>query len=121
MHTGLVVPVVVLTLLTALAGVVTTVRDRPPGDVVLGLAALAELAVVVQSAVALVAVVGGTRPPETVTFVAYLLGVVLVLPLAALWALLERTRWSGLVIAVAALTDVVMTARLQMLWRGAGA
>ena len=36
------------------------------------------------------------------------------------WALAERTRWSGLVVAVGGLTVAVMTARLVMLARGTG-
>jgi hypothetical protein len=117
---GLVLAVVVLVGIAALAAVVAAVRDRPPGRLVLALAALAEAAVLVQSTVGLVVLVRGERPPETVTAVAYLLGVAVVLPLAAAWALVERTRWSGVVIAVAGLTVLVMTARLQMLWRGVG-
>ncbi len=120
MRPGLVLAVVVLVGIAALAAVVAAVRDRPPGRLVLALAALAEAAVLVQSTVGLVVLVRGERPPETVTAVAYLLGVAVVLPLAAAWALVERTRWSGVVIAVAGLTVLVMTARLQMLWRGVG-
>ena len=51
----------------------------------------------------------------------YLLGIVVVLPLAGAWALAERTRWSGIVIAVGGFTVAVMTARLVMLARGTGA
>jgi hypothetical protein len=119
-HSGLVVTVVVVALLTALAGAVAAVRNRPPGRVVLGVAALAELAVLVQSIVALVAIAGGERPPGTATSVAYLLGILVVLPLAAAWALVERTRWSGAVIAVGALAVAVMTVRVDQIWRGVG-
>ncbi len=120
-HAGLVVTVVVLALLTALAGAVAAVRNRPPGRIVLAAAALAEVALLVQSAVALIAVAGGERPPQTATTVAYLLGILVVLPLAAAWALVERTRWSGAVIAVGALAVTVMTARVDQIWRGVGA
>jgi hypothetical protein len=119
-HAPVVLVVVVLAGLAALAGAWTAVRDRPPGRVALVAAAVAELAVVVQSVVALAAVVGGHRPTETVTTVAYLLGITVVLPLAAAWAMLERTRWSGAVLAVGALTVAVMTARSSMLWQATG-
>jgi hypothetical protein len=114
---ALVVAVAVLALAAALSGVVTAVRGVPPGRVSLALAALAEVAVAVQSVVALVALATGEGPGGTATLVAYLLGVLVVLPLAAAWALVERTRWSGAVLAVGGFTVAVMTARVDMLWR----
>jgi len=84
---------------------------------VTGLAALATL---VQSVVAGHELLQGRRPPELATYVGYLLGIVVVLPLAGAWALAERTRWSGLVVAVGGFTVAVMTARLVMLARGTG-
>jgi hypothetical protein len=70
---------------------------------------------------AAVDLVQGRRPPETATYIGYLVGIVVVLPLAIVWALAERTRWSGLVVAVGGFTVAIMTARMVMLWRGAGA
>jgi hypothetical protein len=120
-HSGLVTAVVTLALLAAVAGVVVAVRDRPPGRVTLGLTALAAVATLVQSAAAAVELVQGHRPTELATFIGYVIGIVVVLPLAGAWALAERTRWSGIVIAVGAFTVAVMTGRLVMLWRGVGA
>jgi hypothetical protein len=120
-HTGLVAAVVAVALLAAASGAVVAVRGRPPGRVTLTLAALGALLTVGQSVAAAVGLVQGRRPPETATFVGYLVGIVVVLPLAVVWALAERTRWSGLVVAVGGVTVAVMTARMVMLWRGAGA
>jgi hypothetical protein len=118
---GVAAAVIVLSLVVAVLGGTGAVRNRPPGTAALVAAALAEVAVLAQSGVALVVLARGEHPPEVVTSVAYLLGILVVLPLATAWALIERTRWSGVVILVGALTVAVMTARLQMLWRGAGA
>jgi hypothetical protein len=120
-HTGLAVAVAAAALLAAASGAVVAVRGRPPGQVTLILAALGALLTASQSVIAAVELVQGRRPPETPTYVGYLVGIVVVLPLAALWALAERTRWSGLVVAVGGVTVAVMTARMVMLWRGAGA
>jgi ribose/xylose/arabinose/galactoside ABC-type transport system permease subunit len=120
-HTGLVAAVVTAALLAAVAGVVVAVRDRPPGRVTLALAAAGSLLTVGQSVAAAVDLVQGRRPPETATYIGYLVGIVVVLPLALTWALAERTRWSGLVVAVGGFTVAIMTARLVMLSRGAGA
>ncbi len=121
MHSGLVAAVVTLALLAAAAGVVAAVRNRPSGRLTLGLAGVAALATLVQSVVVGVEIVQGRRPPELATLIGYLLGIVVVLPVAGALAVAERTRWSGLVVAVGGVTVAVMTARLVMLWRGAGA
>jgi hypothetical protein len=120
-HSPLVAAVVTLALLTMVCGVVVAVRDRPPGTVTLAVTGLAALATFVQSVVAGYDLVQGRRPPELGTYIGYLVGIVVVLPLAGGWALAERTRWSGVVVAVGGFTVAVMTARLVMLARGTGA
>ena len=120
-HSPLVAAVVTLALLAVACGVVVAVRDRPPGRVTLGVTGLAALVTLVQTLVAGYDLVQGRRPPELATYVGYLLGIVVVLPLAGAWALAERTRWSGVVVAVGGFTVAVMTARLVLLARGTGA
>ncbi len=120
-HSPLVAAVVALALLALVCGVVVAVRDRPPGPVTLAVTGLAALATLVQSVVAGYELVQGRRPPELATYIGYLAGVAVVLPLAGGWALAERTRWSGVVVAVGGFTVAVMTARLVMLARGTGA
>jgi hydrogenase/urease accessory protein HupE len=120
-HSALVAAVVALALLTLVCGVVVAVRDRPPGPVTLAVTGLAALATLVQSVVAGYELVQGRRPPELATYIGYLVGIAVVLPLAGGWALAERTRWSGVVVAVGGFTVAVMTARLVMLARGTGA
>jgi ribose/xylose/arabinose/galactoside ABC-type transport system permease subunit len=120
-HSPLVAAVVTLALLALVCGVVVAVRDRPPGRVTLGVTGLAALVTLVQTLVAGYDLVQGRRPPELATYVGYLLGIVVVLPLAGAWALAERTRWSGAVVAVGGFTVAVMTARLVLLARGTGA
>lgn len=48
----------------------------------------------------------------------YLLTVLLVLPFAAAWAFAERTRWSSVVMVVAALTVAFLEWRLVQIWAG---
>ncbi len=121
MHSPLVATVVVLSLLALVCGVVVAVRDRPPGLVTLAVTALAALATIVQSLVAAYGLAQGSRPAELSTYIGYLIGTAVVLPLVGAWAVAERTRWSGLVVAVGGFTVAVMTARLVMLARGTGA
>lgn len=121
MHTGLVAAVVTASLLAAASGLVAAVRNRPPGLITLALAAVAAVLTLIQSAAAAVDLVRGYRPAELATSIGYLVGIVVVLPLAIAWAVAERTRWSGVVVAVGGVTVAVMTARLVMLFRGTGA
>jgi hypothetical protein len=120
-HSGLVAAVVTVALLASVCGVVAAVRDRPPGRVTLAVATLAAVLTLVQSVLAGIDLAGGSRPPETATYIGYLVGIVVVLPLAVAWSVAERTRWSGVVVAVGGFTVAIMTARLVMLARGTGA
>jgi len=97
-------------------GLVTAVLDKPPGKAQLLYAAGLEVVVLVQSVVALVRLVGGFRPAETATTIGYLIGILVLVPVAFLWANTERTRFSGVVLAVAAAAVAAMTFRLVVLW-----
>jgi hypothetical protein len=119
-HTGLVAAVVTAALLVAVSGAVVAVRGRPPGRITLALGGLAALLTLAQSVAAAVDLAQGNRPPELATYIGYLVGIVVVLPLGIAWAVAERTRWSGVVIAVGGFTVAVMTARMVMLSRGTG-
>ncbi|MDH2428170.1 hypothetical protein [Sphaerisporangium sp. TRM90804] len=105
-------------LLLAVVCVVTAVRDRPMGMVLLVGLGVLEVALLVQAGVGVAKVVAGQSPGETATFVGYLIGTVLIPPVAALWALAERTRWGPAVAAVACFAIPVMTGRLLQIWQG---
>ncbi|MFC0860692.1 hypothetical protein ACFHYQ_00120 [Sphaerimonospora cavernae] len=100
-------------LLLALLALITAIRDRPMGVVLLAGLAVLELALLVQAGLA-VAEVGQVR--ERATFIGYLAGTVVIPPAAVWWGRAERTRWGPGVIAVAAFTVAVMTGRLLQLW-----
>src|SRR4051794_2450490 len=100
-------------LLLALAAVVTAVRDRPMGAVLLAGLGLLELALLVQAGLA-VGRIG--QVGEKATFIGYLLGTLVIPPAAVWWGRAERTRWGPGVIAVAAFTVAVMTGRLLQIW-----
>ena len=91
-----------LALVSMCWGLLTAVLDKPPGKAQLLYAAGLELVVVVQSVVAFVGLARGFRPAETATTIGYLVGILVLLPVAWFWANSERTRFSGVVLAVAA-------------------
>lgn len=93
---------------------------RVPSGFSLGLAALVELLLVVQLAVSLGVVLGGARAQvSTWEYFGYLL-VAIIVPLGgAIWALVERSRWSTLVLGASVLTVSVMLVRMWSIWSGA--
>ena len=108
--------ITVVAVALAVAGLASTVARRRIGLVHLAVAGLLELLLLVQAGIAGTALVRGDRPPDTPTFVSYLVAVVLVPVAGGLWARSERTRWAGAVLAVAAAVVGVMVWRLLQLW-----
>ncbi|OLF11567.1 hypothetical protein BLA60_11470 [Actinophytocola xinjiangensis] len=102
-------------LVLAIAGQPTR-PDRWYGVGVLGVVALLELGLVVQAVGGIVALFVTERELDGFSFVGYLVGPVLVLALAAFWALAEKTRWGPAVLVVGCLAVPVMLLRLQQVW-----
>ncbi len=113
---GLAYALVALSAAAGIWGLVTAALDKPPGKAQLLFAAFDWLVTLVQSVIGLLRLAGGYRPVETATTIGYLLAILLLIPLAWFWANTERTRWSGVVLAVAALSVLAMTLRLLQLW-----
>ena len=119
MNTVLAAAVVSLSLVLAAWTVVVAARGTGiRNSLLVGLLALEGL-LLLQLVVGTVLVAGGQRPPSTVTFFAYLVGVLVVLPVGTLWSVAEKSRPSTLVLTVACLAVAVMTARLLQLWADA--
>ncbi|HWS57172.1 MAG TPA: hypothetical protein VN257_01420, partial [Actinotalea sp.] len=81
-------------------------------------AGVVEVLLVLQAFEALVRTAQGQAPADPATFWGYLLTAMLVLPAAAAWAFAERTRWSSVVLAVAAVTVAFLEYRLLVVWAG---
>lgn len=79
-------------------------------------AGLVEAALLVQLLVAGAGQLGGHEVSDPVTLWGYLIVALLLLPVATAWALAERTRWSSVVLAVAAFAIVVMEGRIWQVW-----
>ena len=120
MTTFLVWAITTVAVLLAALGVASTLARRRIGLLHLVVAGVLEALLLVQAVIALIAMAGGTTPPETATFLGYLAGVVLVPVAGSLWARAERTRWAGTVMAVAAAVVAVMVWRLLQLWEATG-
>ncbi|MCU1535164.1 MAG: hypothetical protein JWR53_1645 [Glaciihabitans sp.] len=91
---------------------------RKPNDVTIGAIALVELLLVAQLVMAIIAPELGNRPTGSLLeFYVYLVSAMLIAPLAVFWALVDRTRWSTVVIGVACLAIAVMVYRMDIIWR----
>ncbi len=89
------------------------------GQLYLGLLALVELGLLAQAVIGFVRLAVVDRDVAGVSFAGYLLGALLVLPVAVFWSLAERTRWGTAVLVVGALVVPVMVVRLDQLWSAA--
>jgi len=108
--------IVVLSLLAAAFAVVLAALDRRINWWLLGLLGVVEVALLAQLVVGVVDLIQTDRDMSGVIFVSYLIGTMAVLPLGALWALADRSRWGAGVLAVACLVIPVMVLRLEQIW-----
>lgn len=92
-------------------------RRRPTTEAQMVGAIVVEVALLVQTVIAIVRLAGGDDIGEPVTFIAYAVGILLPLPLGFQLARLERTRWGSLSLCFTAVVVAVMTLRLLQLWQ----
>ncbi len=100
-------------------GLLLGMAKRKPSMISLGALGLVELLLLIQLVLSIVLVAGGERAKtDTVEFFSYLV-VALIVPIGAgFWALVERTRWSTMVLGVAGFTVAIMLARMEQIWFG---
>ena len=112
---------IVITAVSVAAGLLCValgLLGRTPNDVTLGATLLVTVLLIVQLVVAIAAPAFGNNATGSVLeFYVYLVTAIVIPPLAALWALLERTsRWSTVVLGVACLAVAVMVYRMHQIW-----
>jgi hypothetical protein len=110
----------------ALWALVLMIVNRPVlpgrwfGMGLLGLLALLELGLLAQTVLGFVRLFTTDRDVERLTYGGYLIGALLVIPLAAFWALAERSRWGPGVLLVGCLAIPVLILRLGQVWEAHG-
>ncbi len=114
----LAVGIAVAAAVPVLWSLVLIVRRRPIDDLMVWMVAVIELALIVLAVGGVVGLVRTDRAVSGPTFVAYLIGVPLILPAAVLWGAAERTRAGTLVVFVAALAIPVLMLRVLQVWAG---
>ena len=97
--------------------VIAGLAGRRPSDWTVGALALVELLLIAQVVIAIVAPFAGNPPSGSLLeFWVYLVSAVLLPVGAVVWALLERSRWSTVIMGIAALSIAVMVWRMQVIW-----
>jgi hypothetical protein len=108
---------VALATVAGLLCVVLGLAGRRPSDLTVGALAVLELYLIVQVVVAIVAPYAGNPPSGSLLeFWVYLVSAVLLPPAGVFWALLERSRWSTVIMGIAALAVAVMVWRMETIW-----
>ncbi|WP_375488484.1 hypothetical protein [uncultured Jatrophihabitans sp.] len=105
----LAVPVVLLTAVQAL-------RDRPLTKREVVAAVLLEVGVVLYVGTRVGQLIGGHRPHSLVLTLAYLLGILVVMPVAAALGIAERSKWGPVTLGVGALVVCVLFPRIDQVW-----
>ena len=113
LSTSLVVVAVIAGLLCLVLGL----AGRAPNDFTLGATILVELLLIVQVVISLISPAVGNQPTGSLLeYWAYLVSAVLVPAGAVFWALVDRSRWSSVVLAVACFAIAVMVYRMGQIW-----
>ena len=97
--------------------VVSGLAGRRPSDATVGSLALLEVLLIAQVVIAIIAPLAGNPASGNVLeFWVYLVSAALLPAAGIIWALLERSRWSTVVMGVVALSIAVMVWRMQVIW-----
>jgi hypothetical protein len=90
---------------------------RKPTDLTMGATALVEVLLIVQLVVAIAAPAFGNTPSgDPLEFWVYLVSAVLLPVAGGFWALVERSRWSTVILGAICLAVAVMVYRMNVIW-----
>lgn len=95
-----------------------TVRERPFDNALFYAVAALEVLLVAQLIGGCIALAQTDRDVDGVTFVAYLVTVVIVPVVAVLWGVSDKSRWGTGVMVIGMITVAVLCLRLLDLWSG---
>lgn len=90
---------------------------RRPSDLTMAFAGVVALLLIVQLAVAIAGPLAGNRPTGSLLeFYIYLISAIFLPVGAGFWALIDRSRWSTVILGVAQLAVAVMLYRMGQIW-----
>jgi hypothetical protein len=107
----------VVAVLAGLFAVVVGFIGWKPNDYTVGSLALIEVLLLAQGFISIVLPATGSPPDgNALEFGVYAVSVLLVPPAAIVWALVDRTKWSTVVLGAGAFTVAVMVYRMYQIW-----
>ncbi|MDN4614733.1 hypothetical protein P5G50_09730 [Leifsonia sp. F6_8S_P_1B] len=113
---------VVVAVLAGLLCLVLGLAGRSPNDLSMGAVALVELLLLAQVVIALIAPAAGNPPSGSLPeFWIYLISAVILPAAGGFWALIERNRWSTVILGGVCLAIAVMVYRMGQIWFVQGA
>ena len=114
---GFTVVLVGVAVLAGLLCVILGFAGRKPADLTILSLVAVEVLLIAQIVIALLAPAFGNSPTgNPAEFWVYLVSAAIIPPLAVLWALTDRSRWSTVVLGVGAFAVAVMAYRMYQIW-----
>jgi hypothetical protein len=112
------VPTTIIAAGLALAGyaLLMTILNRRMSVILLAALGVLEILLLVEVGIIVAKLADGERPAGLPTLIGYLIAIPLVPVAAAVWGLMERSRWGPAVIAVAGLVAAILMVRLHQIW-----
>ncbi|NQX33949.1 hypothetical protein [Herbiconiux sp. VKM Ac-2851] len=108
---------VAVAVLAGILCVVLGLAGRKPTDLTMGATALVEVLLIVQLVIAIAAPAFGNTPSgDPLEFWVYLVSAVLLPVAGGFWALVERSRWSTVILGAVCLAVAVMVYRMNVIW-----
>jgi hypothetical protein len=108
---------IAVALVAGLLALALGLLGKRPADITMGATALVEVLLLAQIVVSLLApAFGNTATGSALEFWVYLVTAALIPPLAIIWGLVDRSRWSTAVLGVASLAVAVMLYRMYQIW-----
>lgn len=98
-------------------GVVLGALGRKPNDLTMGFTGVVALLLIVQLGVAIASPIMGNQPSGSLfEFYLYLVTAIFVPIGAGFWALVERSRWSTVILGIACFAVAIMLFRMNVIW-----
>ena len=93
------------------------VLGNAPADLTMGAIVLVEVLLLGQIIVSAIAPAMGNNPTGSLLeFWLYLITATVIPPLAVIWALVEQSRWSTVILGAAAIAVAIMLFRMHAIW-----
>ncbi|MBH0055229.1 MULTISPECIES: hypothetical protein [unclassified Salinibacterium] len=108
---------IVTAIVAGLGALIVGFAGVKPNDYTLGATLLVELFLIIQLVMAIIApLLGNVATGSALEFWIYLVSAILIPPAAVMWGLIERNRWSTVILGVACLSIAVMVYRMSQIW-----